>query len=389
MTFLKQSRARQLVIEIGIALILAVVARFAWDQWYLPNRPVAQVGTQTIKRGEYQELVAIDLAQQLAYIQSEINRYEQMAATQSTADSSAAATLFGQDHQQALELRDAVVQDLKALQSGRVDTGLIDHWMNQEIILQGAAREQVTVSDAEIDAALVTSLRAPDEEAHQHGEEEAAEDTPAADPAAAQEILAGTYSELTHLLKADYGVTIGVSQEAFAGYIRQQQRVKLLSERLEHKLMPDEQAPLSLQVNANYLLLMTPTLTSTEAISGTTAPATPESAAVKARADELYRQLEDGADFLTLAHEHSANPEEVVAPGWSSPETLWQPLKQAVLTQPLGEVGPPVQTPTGWYIVKVLERAERPDKQQLADLRATRFAAWSDQQRAALGVKRF
>ncbi|HEY0602729.1 MAG TPA: peptidylprolyl isomerase [Herpetosiphonaceae bacterium] len=386
---MKQSRTRQLVIEIGIALILAVVARVAWDQWYLPSRPVAQVGAQTIKRGEYQELAAIDLAQQLAYIQSEINRYEQMTATQSTADPNAAATLFGQDQQQALELRDAVVQDLKALQSGRVDPGLIDHWMNQEVILQGAAREQITVSDAEIDAALVTSLSTPDEETHHHGEEEAAEDAPAVDPATAQAILDGTYDELTRLLKADYGVTVGFSQEAFTGYVRRQQRVELLSERLERKLMPDDQAPLSLQVNANYLLLMTPTLTTTDAISGTTMPETPGSAAIKAQADELYRQIKDGADFLTLAHEHSANPEEVVEPGWSTPETLWPPLKAAVLTQQPGEVGPPVRTPTGWYLVKVLERAERPDQKQLAELRAKRFAEWSDQQRATLGVKRF
>lgn len=388
MAFLKQSRTWRLVIEIGIALILAVVARIAWDQWYLPSRPVAQVGAQTIKRGEYQELAAIDLAQQLTYIQSEINRYEQMTATQSPADPNAAA-LFGHDQQQALELRDAVVQDLKALQSGRVDTSLIDHWMNQEVILQGAAREQVTVSDAEIDSALVTSLSAPDEEAHHHGEEESAEEAPAVDPAAAQQILSGTYDELTRLLKADYGVTIGFSQEAFTGYVRRHQRVELLRERLERKLVPDEQAPLSLQVNANYLLLMTPTLTTTDAISDTATPETPESAAIKAQADELYRQIKDGADFLTLAHEHSANPEEVVEPGWSSPEALWPPLKAAVLTQPPGEVGPPVRTPTGWYLVKVLERAERPDQQRLADLRARRLAEWSDQQRAALGVKRF
>lgn len=415
MAMFKQSRARQLVIEIGIALILAVVARVAWNQFYVPTRPVVQVGEQTINRREYQELVEIDLAQQLAYIQNGINRYEQMLGTEGANNQSAAATIFGQDHQEALQLREQVVQDLKTVKSGQVDTGLIDYWASQEVILQGAARENIAVSDEEVAAALVKSFTEPAEDEHAHGhshgeeaseepahdpdhgaetaeehghdEAEHSEEATAADPAAAQTILTDAYTGLTRLLKDDYGVTVGFSQESFENYIKRQQRVGLLSKRLEQKLMPDDQAPTSLQVHGQYLLLLTPTptLTNTDSVTGTATLDDP----IKAEADALYQQAKDGADFLTLAKEHSVNPEETVDPGWTVPDSFWPPLKEAVLTQPLGEVGPPIKTPSGWYIVKMLERAERPDKQKLEQERTKRFQEWDAQQRSALGIKRF
>jgi parvulin-like peptidyl-prolyl isomerase len=73
----------------------------------------------------------------------------------------------------------------------------------------------------------------------------------------------------------------------------------------------------------------------------------------------------------------------------SSSDALWPTLREAALTVPLGAVGQPVQTPSGWYIVKVLERAARADRQQLEEERSNRLQQWSEQQREALGVKRF
>jgi hypothetical protein len=406
MNKLKQSRTRQLLLEIGIALIIAVVARFAWNQWSLSSRPLAQVGTQTLSQRQYRALAEVDLVHQMLYIQNRVDHYEEELAAQNGKQQNDAASLE-QNHQEVLQFRDGVARSLKELADGRIDSLLIDQWIDQEIVLQGAAREQISVSQAEIAAGVGSIFSAPVEEEHHHGEDEHADEhaeaghsedehgeeahaseaiteteqseaAPAADPAAAETLLADSYTKLKDVLNNEYGIAIGVSQATFADYVKRSKQVELLSERVAETLTPDDQVPVGLQVNGQYLLV-TPSITDT----GTSNP----QAAAKAKAEALYQQVKNGADFLKLALEHSANPEEVVEPGWSSPDSLWPSLKEAVLSQPIGEVSPPVETPSGWYLVKILEREERRDIEKLKATRSQRYQQWKERQRAELGVK--
>jgi parvulin-like peptidyl-prolyl isomerase len=394
MTTTKQSRTRRIVIEVGIAILLAVVARVIWNQVYIPSRPVAQVGTQTIDRRAYQRLSELDLAQQFVFVQQAINRQQQTGAQPNLMPSSP----FAQDPQETLQLRDTIAAELRNTKS-RADTGLIDHWIDQEVILQGAAKEGVAVSDQEINAALIRSFTSPDG-GHAHEEEALEDETATAQSEAAPEqtalavdaptLLADSYNELVRVLQAEYGLNVGFSQAEFAAHVLRQQRVELLNERLEEKLLPASQTPKSLQVHAYFLLLpVQSSATSTEVVTSSAEFDDAAFAEAKIKADELYRQLKQGADFVTLANQYTPSPEETVDPGWSVPDALWPSLREAVLNQPLGEVGQPVKTPSGWYIAKVLERAERPDRQKLEEERGKLLQAWNEQQRQALGVKQF
>jgi hypothetical protein len=428
MTMLKRPQTRQLLIQVGIALILAIVARIAWNEWYLPSRPIAQVGAQTISQREYQALVEVDLVQRMLSIQNRINRYEEMLAAPDATKQSADGAALEQDRQDALQFRTTLVQDLTQSTSSQADSSLIEQWINQEIVLQGAARENISVSKEEIAAEVARFFTAVEEDDHHHGQDEHdadhsedlhdteaitdthhsqdehdadhsedlhdteaitdthhsqdehAEEAASVDPAQAEAMIGEGYTQLMSILKDEYGVTVGVSQAALSDYLNRIKQAELLSERVAEKLTPDDQTPQTLQVHGQYLLI-TPALSSSAT--------TNSQAAAKAKVEALYQQIKDGADFVQIARQHSANPEEIVEPGWTSPDSLWPSLKEAVLNQPLGEVGPPVETPSGWYLVKILERAERRDIEMLQKIRGQRFQAWTDQQRTELEAKRF
>ncbi|WP_202081451.1 peptidylprolyl isomerase [Caldalkalibacillus salinus] len=83
----------------------------------------------------------------------------------------------------------------------------------------------------------------------------------------------------------------------------------------------------------------------------------------KQLADELYADLQEGADFAELAAEHTDDPGskdngglyEDVAVGQWVPE-----FKQAALEQDIDEIGEPVKTDFGYHIIRVEDRTVTP-----------------------------
>lgn len=79
----------------------------------------------------------------------------------------------------------------------------------------------------------------------------------------------------------------------------------------------------------------------------------------KARADELYQQLQGGADFAELATEHTDDPGSKESGGLyaDAPVGQWVPeFKQAALEQELNKIGQPVKTDFGYHIIRVESR---------------------------------
>jgi peptidyl-prolyl cis-trans isomerase C len=74
----------------------------------------------------------------------------------------------------------------------------------------------------------------------------------------------------------------------------------------------------------------------------------------QAAAVDLIKQLDDGADFATLAQEHSTGP---TGPnggdlGWFSPDQMVQPFSAAVAKLADGQhTAEPVQTQFGWHVI--------------------------------------
>ena len=84
-------------------------------------------------------------------------------------------------------------------------------------------------------------------------------------------------------------------------------------------------------------------------------PNTPD--VVQARAHELERRLQEGADFQALLQQHSATPDTQKGGdlGYMKAEHMLPEIRQAVLSLKPGEISGPVRTETGIHIFRVEE----------------------------------
>lgn len=73
------------------------------------------------------------------------------------------------------------------------------------------------------------------------------------------------------------------------------------------------------------------------------------------RADELKRQLDEGADFGELAQQFSAGPSGPNKGdlGWFSADQMVQPFSDVVVTLEKGQISDPVETQFGWHIIQL------------------------------------
>ncbi|WP_339113951.1 peptidylprolyl isomerase [Thioclava sp. GXIMD2076] len=90
----------------------------------------------------------------------------------------------------------------------------------------------------------------------------------------------------------------------------------------------------------------------------------------KEKAEELKKQLDDGADFAELA---KANSQDGAAAnggdlGWFSLDQMVEPFGAAVADMKDGQISEPVQTQYGWHIIK-REGSRIADAPKLADVR--------------------
>jgi len=84
---------------------------------------------------------------------------------------------------------------------------------------------------------------------------------------------------------------------------------------------------------------------------------------------ELKRQLEQGADFATLAREHSDDPGSARRGGdlgWFGRGRMVEPFEEAAFSAPIGRVVGPVETRFGYHLIEVTGRSNV--EVQIADL---------------------
>jgi peptidyl-prolyl cis-trans isomerase SurA len=92
----------------------------------------------------------------------------------------------------------------------------------------------------------------------------------------------------------------------------------------------------------------------------------PSAAVTEAQAEQrirdIYRQLQEGADFAELARELSDDPVSGSDGGnldWVSPGQMVPEFEQAMLDADVGEVYGPVRSQFGWHILQVQERRKQ------------------------------
>jgi foldase protein PrsA len=106
--------------------------------------------------------------------------------------------------------------------------------------------------------------------------------------------------------------------------------------------------------------------------------------ATQEEADEIVALLDAGEDFATLAGERSQDPQSGAAGGQLGCAPAGQyvePFDDAVFTQPVGEVGDPVETEFGFHVILVTERGAP----SAEELRPQIEAALQQQVEAAFG----
>jgi parvulin-like peptidyl-prolyl isomerase len=86
----------------------------------------------------------------------------------------------------------------------------------------------------------------------------------------------------------------------------------------------------------------------------------------KAEADDVRNQLVAGADFGTVAAARSKDPsakDNKGDLGCQSPDSYVPEFGAAITTQPIGEIGQPVQTQFGFHVIRVTQRTTQPFEQ--------------------------
>jgi len=91
----------------------------------------------------------------------------------------------------------------------------------------------------------------------------------------------------------------------------------------------------------------------------------------EAEAQEIQKQLQDGADFAELAKQKSTGPSgpNGGSLGWFGPGMMVKPFEDAVISMKAGEVSPPVKTQFGWHIL-ILNESRLQDTPSLESVKA-------------------
>jgi foldase protein PrsA len=90
--------------------------------------------------------------------------------------------------------------------------------------------------------------------------------------------------------------------------------------------------------------------------------------------------LKNGTDFAKLAGQFSTDTGSGAVGGdlgWFGRGAMVSEFEDAAFSQPIGEIGEPVQTQFGYHIIQVLDRQELPlDASQLQQARDNAFTEW-------------
>ena len=86
-----------------------------------------------------------------------------------------------------------------------------------------------------------------------------------------------------------------------------------------------------------------------------------DDASQKAQIDAIYRELQSGADFASLARRYSEDAQTAAKGGdlgWVSADQFSGELAQAIEKQSVGSISKPVKTPYGYHIILVRDRRQ-------------------------------
>ena len=411
----EQRRQRQITIvaaaAIGIALLSLLIGG-VYDQFWLPSRPVAQVATTTLSRGQYVDERRNQIARELYGTLDLIGRF---------------GAQFGAQFAERIPQLNTDA-DPRTIRAAPVDEPTISDWTDRQVISQGAAQQNIQASDGEVAQALVAALNvsfplpattpvsptaevAPTAAVTVTGDVTTTAEitpteapiqtplpTPGVDQAPAQvdAALRRLYDVYTSQIT---NTRPNLTLEDFRVALTEQFYRQVLTEKVQAGLVQESGFTPSTDPST-----ITPRhiLVKVEVQEGTSdAEREAAFARRKGEAEAILTQAQGGADFATLAGEKS---EDLTTKdqggllsgfdkdGKTQDGTQVDPaFVQAALT--LTEKGQiydqVVQTPFGWHIIQLDERVVPTTEQQLQEARTKAFDEWVAKKRGEIGVNRF
>ncbi|HEU4324318.1 MAG TPA: peptidylprolyl isomerase [Roseiflexaceae bacterium] len=416
----EQARQRMVVIGSSVAVGLALLALLIgvlYDQVWVPSRPVAQVGSNTLSRGGYnqerREAIAREISQNLQLVR-----------------------LFGgQLSGQFAGRTPALNTQVRSISVDAPDQATIEQWIDRQVVEQGAAKLNVQASDAEVAQAMFAGLRdafpppaqatsgtvgitptavltpttAPTSAATSAPTSAATptlEPTPTTEPtlgptesqAAEAPLVDRIFSAYDlDLRQTDRELRPNLTTADFLNGLRSQFRQQVLTAKVQEQLVPeagftpsqDLTAIETRQILISVTLPLSPTEQQREAAY----------AARKADIDAVYNQVRSGAQFSTVAEQRSEDATSRVQGGTvpsfdkdgktADGNQIDLEYVKAALALNEGEISQPFRTPFGWHVIQLVKKSPTPTDEQLRTKRTEAFDAWKAQQRTELTVRFF
>ncbi len=408
----REERLQRLVIiatasAIGLAL-LAVIGGVVYDRLWVPSRPVAQVGDVSLSRSDYW------VERRNAYAREIVQNFQLLA-------------LFGGNPQFTQQFQGQspnIDNQIEVIRSAEVDGNVVGQWETRQIKEQGAQGLEISVSQDEINQALVNDLSLVFLPPPASPVTDTAELAPTVDPAATSDpavtptpaptsTVAPTPAPAEAATQADqiideifrrYEIELAAAAEEpdltkadFRAALDDQYREQAINTRVQAQLVPEEGFVFSTEperVQARQVLVaVTPPAGATqEQIDAAFAEARP-------RADTLAADLRGGADFATVAAESSDDPGSSAQGGdlgffdtngaAESGVTYPSEVVEQAFALEEGVISDPIRTQFGWHIIEVTGRDVPPEDQQLREARTEALDTWVEEQRAQIAVARF
>ncbi|MBI3977597.1 MAG: peptidylprolyl isomerase [Chloroflexi bacterium] len=330
----RERRLQRLVIALGAVVLTLAFAIPAYGYY----REVVARGLEPIARVNDRSFSVNEYIKRMMYQDFQYDLVQQsLQSQQAQAGSSDTSKL----------LAGLAGQQLQQLQMERASMGIqvVEDLINGEVIAQSVGKLGISAAPDEVAAGMKDRLVGRPQEGEQVDE-------------------AKRQADFEDRLRFVLAQT-GLSEEEYRGYVRND----VLREKLDQYLR--SQVPTSAeQVHVQAILVQT-----------------------KEEAAEVQKRLTAGEDFAVVATEKTldtAYKEKGGDMGWLPRGVQPEAFETAAFALQVGQISEPVETPTGYYLLKLLARETREiEADRLEQLRSRALGQWLDQTEKEVTIERF
>lgn len=400
-------------IAVGLALLVLLIGAVS-ELAIKPNSSVATLSGEKIVTKDFQKRYKLERSNLENQLINYLN-FEQQFGGQGFFQTqiNQIQTTLSSPFALGVDVLDTMVEDQIIAQQASemgvsVSTEEVDEQLREEVAAgQNAVTEPqaTSTSEAQIAATSTAAIWTPTPLPTVDPSGTVTETTPPPTPEPAPTLpllTADSYAEGEKTLTDNLKTISGMSLAEYRGTIQ----ARLLRQKMQEAIGAETVVLTETQVEARHILLQvkepssipdltTLSITGTQSLSNTLPVLTPgrDITATRALAQEIYQQLQDGADFAQLAQEYSddtgsaANGGDL---GWFARGRMVPEFEDAAFALQVDEISQPVESQFGMHIIQVTGRdEERPkDEATLNQEIAQAFRDWLQEKVAAANVER-